>query len=292
MKKKLYLFFITIVSLTLLSCNKNERIAKKFLKRLNSRELGAASKYIWPEDHKKLYVFNTLFLEQNELINFELEEVKTEEINGKEYVHLKIKCMNFSEPLNNYFDSLGLKKGNYIYDRVQVKKANDNDYLTLNWNWDTTNLPSNLKLAEISTNELNVRSGPGINFNVVEILKMNEKVLIDANYNNNEWNKGVIFDQNKNPKTVFLSSKFSQQKEISFFTLGYFGQLTGLFICIIALVCFVVMYPILFIGIFRSGDGSGKIALFLFAILVGSFYFTYQILENSLFELFLINLPG
>ena len=52
------------------------------------------------------------------------------------------------------------------------------------------------------------------------------------------------------------------------------------------------MYPILFISIFRSGVGSGKIALILFTILIGSLYFTYQILENSLFELFLINLPG
>ena len=292
MKKKLRLFLITILSLTLLSCNKNEKIAKKFFKRLNSRELGAASKYIWPDDHKKLHVFKTLFLEDNNLINFELEDAESEEINGKEYVNLKIKCLNFSEPLNNYFDSLGIKKGEYIYDRVLVKTANDYDYLSFNWNWDTTKIPSNLKLAEISADQLNLRSGPGINFDVIEVLKMNENVLIDANYNNKEWNKGVVFDQNNNPKTVFFSSKFSQQKEISFFTLGYFGQITGLFICIIALICFVVMYPILFISIFRSGVGSGKIALILFTILIGSLYFTYQILENSLFELFLINLPG
>jgi uncharacterized protein YgiM (DUF1202 family) len=286
------LLFIALTSLLLISCNANERNAKKFFKRLNSKEIGAASKYIWPDDHKKLHVFNTLFLEDNKLINFELEDAEAEEINGKEYVNLKIKCLNFSEPLNNYFDSLGIKKGEYIYDRVLVKTANDYDYLSFNWYWDTTKIASNLKLAEISADQLNLRSGPGINFDVVEVLKMNENVLIDANYNNKEWNKGVVFDQNKNPKTVFFSSKFSQQKEISFFTLGYFGQITGLFILIIALICFVIMYPILFIGIFRSGNGSGKIALILFAILIGSLYFTYQLLENTLFELFLINLPG
>lgn len=289
MKNFIYLFFLSFL---ILSCNSNERKAKKFFKRLNAGEIQSSSKYIWPEDHKKLYIFNSIFLDENELINFELEEANSEEINGSEFINLKIKCLNFPTALTKYFDSLGIKKGDYIYDRVLVKKANDTEYLSFNWNWDTSRISSNVKLSTISAEELNVRSGPGSNFDVISTLKKSEKLLIDADYINSDWRKGFIFNQDNEPKTVFFSSKFSDQQDISFFTLGYFADLSIVLLCLIAIVCFIVVYPLLLFGAFRAGSSvGGQAALILFLLIIGSLFFSYQILENVIFELFLINLP-
>ena len=284
------LFFIIASSLLLFSCNSNERKATKFFKRINAKEINSASKYIWPEDLKKLYVFNKVFLEDNQLINFELEEANEIDLNGESYLDLKINCLNFSPALSNYFDSLGIKKGDYIYDRVKIRKANDIEYITFNWS--LANIPSNVALAEITAEELNLRAGPGENFEVVSSLKKYNQILIDENYINDSWNKGITFNENKNPKAVYFSKKYSEHKDISFFTLDYFGQLSGVLICLVALICFIVVYPILIVGAFRTGGEAPKAALILFLMIIGSLYFTYQLLENALFELFLINLPG
>lgn len=283
------LFFILLIPFLLISCNSNERKAKKFFTRINAKEINSASKYIWPEDIKKLYVFNKVFLEGNELINFELEEAKSIEENGKKYLDIKIKCLNFTPALTNYFDSLGVIKGDIITDRFEIKKANDIDYITFNWN--LSNIPSNLALSEINAEELNLRTGPGENFKVVSTLKKYNQILIDEDYKNENWNKGIIFIENRIPNDVFFSKKYSENKEISFFTLDYFGQLSGILICIVALICFIVVYPILIVGAFRTGGEAPKAALVLFLLIIGSLYFTYQLLENTLFELFLINLP-
>ena len=64
MKNLIYLIFISLV---LISCDSNERNIKKTFNRLNSHETSAASKYIWPEDHKNLYTFDQRFLSKNEL---------------------------------------------------------------------------------------------------------------------------------------------------------------------------------------------------------------------------------
>ena len=67
----LTLFFLT-------SCNSNERMVKKFIKRINAREINSASKYLWPEDHASLYVFNERFLADDKLTTFDIKEVNEE----------------------------------------------------------------------------------------------------------------------------------------------------------------------------------------------------------------------
>jgi hypothetical protein len=48
----------------------------------------------------------------------------------------------------------------------------------------------------------------------------------------------------------------------------------------------------LFAALFRAGgEGAGIFALILFGVLIIAVYFTYQIIETAVFELFLINLP-
>jgi hypothetical protein len=60
------LFYLTLFSLVLVSCDSNERNIKKTFNRLNSGETSAASKYIWPKDHKNLFTFEQRFLSENE----------------------------------------------------------------------------------------------------------------------------------------------------------------------------------------------------------------------------------
>jgi hypothetical protein len=61
------LIYLSLLSIVLVSCDSNERNIKKTFNRLNSGETSAASKYIWPKDHKNLYTFEQRFLSKNDL---------------------------------------------------------------------------------------------------------------------------------------------------------------------------------------------------------------------------------
>ena len=57
-------------------------------------------------------------------------------------------------------------------------------------------------------------------------------------------------------------------------------------------IFYFVVYPLLFSALFRAGgEGAGIFALILFVVLLVTVYFTYQIIETALFEIFMINLP-
>lgn len=67
---------IMLLSILFISCDSNERNIKKTFNRLNSGETSAASKYIWPEDHKNLYTFDKRFLSTNELLSLDIETIE------------------------------------------------------------------------------------------------------------------------------------------------------------------------------------------------------------------------
>ncbi len=65
-----------------------------------------------------------------------------------------------------------------------------------------------------------------------------------------------------------------------------------LILTVIAIIVLFVVYPLLFSALFRAGgEGAGTFALILFFVLLIAVYFTYQIIEMAIFELFIINLP-
>jgi hypothetical protein len=80
MKNVIYLTLPLSVVLT--SCDSNERNIKKTFNRLNSGETSAASKYVWPKDHKNLYTFEQRFLAQNKLTSVDIEAINHIIING------------------------------------------------------------------------------------------------------------------------------------------------------------------------------------------------------------------
>lgn len=283
---------ITIVILFLLvcSCNSNERRVKKFIKRLNAREINSASKYVWPEDHASLFIFNERFLINDELTTFDILELKSDENN--EVVTATFELLNAKENLRAYFDSLGWLKENKLTLTFIPRKTQEADYVSIQFPWDDCKLPSSIKKSSVQADRLNLRSGPGLGYSVKRVAEQNEELLIDANYKNNNWRKGFIFNDQGQVETYYFSINWSDEKEISFFTIGYFGTISLIMLGIIGIVVWFLVYPlVLFGGIFRAASEAPSMALILLALMVGSMYFTYQLLENMLFELFLINLP-
>ena len=136
-----------LLSILFISCDSNERNIKKTFNRLNSGETSAASKYIWPEDHKNLYTFDKRFLSTNELLSLDIETI--EKLNDESY-KVTFNCNNGNEELLKYFTKKGnLGSYNKIVDTIFVKKANNNEYITFDWDLNEKSISENIKLSSI-----------------------------------------------------------------------------------------------------------------------------------------------
>jgi len=281
---------IVLLSILFISCDSNERNIKKTFNRLNSGETSAASKYIWPEDHKNLFTFEQRFLSKNELLSFDIETI--EKLNDESYI-VTLNCSNNNEELLSYFKSKhNLLSDTKIIDTFFVKKANGKEYLTFDWDLNEKSISNKIKLASILVEKINLRSGPGKKFNVIGQLEKGEELLMDDNYDNSNWRKGFYFEENSSIKEVYFSSQLTDRKEISFFTLNWADSMGVIVISIVGLIVLFIVYPLLFSALFRAGgEGAGTFGLILFVVLLVVIYFTYQIIEIAIFELFIINLP-
>jgi hypothetical protein len=281
---------IILLSILFISCDSNERNIKKTFNRLNAGETSVASKYIWPEDHKNLYTFEQRFLSKNELLSFDIETI--EKLNDESY-KVSLNSSNGNEELLTYFKNKGnFISGDKIVDTFFVKKANGKEYVTFDWDLNEKSISNNIKLSSILVEKLNLRAGPGQNFNVITQLKKGDELLMDDNYENSNWRKGFYFEENSSIKNVYFSSKLTDRKEISFFTLNWADSMGIIVISILGIIVLFVIYPLLFGALFRmGGEGAGVFALILFVVLLVAVYFTYQIIETAFFELFIINLP-
>lgn len=284
------LIYLVLVSLLFISCDSNERNIKKTFNRLNTGETASASKYIWPEDHKNLYTFDKRFLRNNKLLSFDIESI--EKLNDESY-KVTLNCSNSNQEILAYFtNKVNLLSETKIIDTFFVKKANGKEYLTFDWNLNEKSISDNIKLSSILVKKINLRSGPGKNYNVISQLQKGDEILMDDNYDNPYWRKGIYFEENSSIKKVFFSSKLSDRKEISFFTLDWADSMGIIVISILGIIVLFVIYPLLFGALFRmGGEGAGVFALILFVILLVVVYFTYQIIETAFFELFIVNLP-
>jgi len=284
------IIYLILLSLVFVSCDSNERNIKKMFNRLNAGETSSASKYIWPEDHKNLYTFEERFLNKNELLSFDIETI--EKLKEESY-KVTLNCNNGNEALLTYFKSKGnFLEGTKIVDTIFVKTANGKEYVTFDWDLHEKSISNNIKLSSILVKKLNLRSGPGKKFNVMSQLEKGDELLVDDNYENSNWRKGFYFEENSSIKKVYFSSKLTDRKEISFFTLNWSDSMGIIVISLLGLLVLFVIYPLLFGALFRmGGEGAGVFAIILFIVLLIVVYFTYQIIESAVFELFIINLP-
>jgi hypothetical protein len=290
MKNSLYL---ALLSIFFASCDTNERNIKKAFNRINSGETSAASKYVWPEDHNNLYTFEKRFLNDNDLLSFDVETIEKLGFSEEDAYKVRINCSNGKESVLTYFKNKGnLVSGTKIVDTFFVKKANGKEYITFDWDLNEKSLSTNIKLSTIQVQKLNLRTGPGTNYKVIGQLENGDELLMDDNYENSKWRKGVYFEEDSAIKEVYFSSQLTDRKEISFFTLNWADSMGVVVISLLGLVVLFVVYPLLFAALFRAGgEGAGMFALILFVVLLIAVYFTYQIIETAVFEIFLINLP-
>ncbi|MGO4819773.1 hypothetical protein [Flavobacterium sp. W22_SRS_FP1] len=287
------LIYLTLISVLLASCDSNERNIKKTFNRLNSGETSSASKYVWPEDHQNLYTFEQRFLNQNKLISLDIETINSIDVDGTNAYQVYWNCNNCNEELLSYFKTKNnLFENNKIVDTVFVKTTNGKEFITFDWNLNANSFPDNIKLSSVLVKKLNLRSGPGKTFSVVGQLENGEDILIDDNFRSSSWRKGIIFENSSKINEVYFSSQLSDISDISFFTLDWINSMGVLVLTVIAIIVLFVVYPLLFSALFRAGgEGAGTFALILFFVLLIAVYFTYQIIEMAIFELFIINLP-
>lgn len=288
--RKIILFLLTII---FVSCDSNERNIKKAYKRLNAGETASASKFIWPEDHKNLYTFQKRFFNNNELMSIDVESIENLNNVENEAYKVTLKCNNCSDELKAYFESKNnLVSDSKLVDTIFAKSVNDISYITFDWDLNDESISQNLKLSTVLTEKLNLRAGPSTQFSVVGQLKSGDEILIDDAYDNSSWRKGILFDDANKLKEVYFSSKLSDRSKITFFSLNWSDSMGIIVISVLAIIVLFVVYPLLFSALFRAGgEGAGIFALVLFGVLLIAVYFTYQIIETAVFELFLINLP-
>ena len=281
-----------IVLFCLSSCDNDKRMVKKFIYRMNAREVSAASKYIYPSDHPGLYLFNSEVFAKSPNTFFKIKEQRKSLIDGKQSVIVQLECMNVSPFFRDYMMNLGMLRTNdIIVDTIQIRETESRKCLSFGW---TTIQGENLKLAAISDtiiDHLNIHSGEGIRYPVIGILYNGKKIIIDEYSDNREWVKCYMIDQKCNIKQGYIDRLLLKTEGTMFFTLSIFESLS----VIVALIVFIILgVPLFFlrsiISAFKKIPFIG--ILICVGLVLGLLYAIYQLLENILFELFLINLPG
>jgi len=288
-------FSIIALSIALLilttSCNFDKREVKKFFKRLNAREVNSAASYIVHDDQANLYYFNNQYWSGNGTSDFEILEMERQMIGEKPCVIVKLKCNNCSDDLLTSFKNKNKLSENIITDTIFVKKINGDKYLSFDLGGFNPQLAKVLRLAQVKSNSVNIRYGPGIGYSIISTLKKSDEVTIDDGFINSEWRKCIFTDERGEVNVGYIASSLTEIKEISYFELGWFGKLGLLVASIIALVVLIVVFPLMLTTIFRTAGDNAVFALILFGVLIAIVLLTYEIIEGVLFELFLINLP-
>ena len=275
------------------SCSNDGRLIKKFIKRVNAKEVNAASKYIYPADHASLYFFNEEVLKKTPNLLLKIIEKENVMVDGEKGVAVKIECKNISQFFVNYMNNLNmLDDDNCIVDTIFVKETSKGDKITFSW---AKIQGENLYLASIDEEQknissLNIRSGKSEQSDIIGKLDMDKKIVIDEYSENPDWVQCFTIDHTCNIVQGYIKKSPALEQNSLFFSLGIFD---GLSLLIAMIILVVIAFPILYISSIIQAllniPGGGIIACV--ALILGLIYTVYQLLENILFELFLINLP-
>jgi hypothetical protein len=270
---------------------------KKFIGRVNAHEVNAASKYIYPADHASLYFFNEEVLRKTPNLLLKVVEKQNIMVDGEKAVAVKIECKNISRFFENYMQNLNLLDiNNCIVDTIFVKETGKGDKISFGW---TKIQGENLYLASIDQKQennpnkvssLNIHSGRSESSNILGILTMENKIVIDEYSEDLDWVQCYTIDHTCNIIQGYIKKSPALTKDSLFFSLGIFE---GLSLLVALIILVVIAFPIRYIGSIVQalfGAGSGGIIVCV-ALILGLIYTLYQLLENILFELFLINLP-
>jgi hypothetical protein len=266
---------------------------KKFIKRVNAKEVNSASKYIYPGDHAGLYFFNEEVLTKTPNLLLKLIEKKNAVIDGQKGVIVKIECKNVSQFFVNYMHNLNmLDSNNCIVDTVLIKETEKGDRITFGW---AKIQGENLYLASINkthenVSSLNIRSGKSEKSDVIGKLTVDKKIVIDEYSEDPTWVQCFTIDHKCNIVQGYIKKSPALEKNSLFFSLGIFN---GLSLLVAVIILVVIVFPLIYIAsIVRALRSIPVVGIILcIGLILGLIYSAYQLLENILFELFLINLP-
>jgi len=280
-----------MIPFCLCACNGNQRLVRKFVKRMNAHQVNAASKYIYHGDHPCLYLFNEAIYSKSPNMLFTIQEQQSSIVDGQQCVIVKLKCTNSSPFFRDYMTNLGLLQDNdMLVDTVFIRETEKGKCLSFDW---AKIRGENLKLAIIADTTktyINIRSGAGKDYPVVGKLEKEKKIIIDEYSKDPEWAKCYTVDQQCNTVQGFINKNYLKSSASLFFSPGIFGSM-GILLALIILV--IVAVPIIFIADIASALKSIPVIgiLLVVGLILGLLYTVYQLLDNILFELFLIVLP-
>ncbi|MDR2027271.1 MAG: hypothetical protein LBQ01_06920 [Prevotellaceae bacterium] len=205
---------------------------------------------------------------------------------------MKFECKNTSPFFENYMHNLNmLDNDNRIVDTILVKETGNGSRITFDW---AKVRGENLYLASISgqsqVSSLTIHSGKSEKNDTIGKLIRNKRIVIDEYSDDPDWVQCFTIDHKCNIVQGYIKKSPAMEKSFLFFNLGIFDSLS-LLVTMIILV--IIAFPIFYIGsIVQALLNIPSIGIFIcIGLILGLVYTVYQLLENILFELFLINLP-
>lgn len=297
-KKTLLFLFLIVVTGLVQSCQSfsDGRMLKKFISRFNEEEYASAAAYVYPDDRMNVAFF------ANEVKNLaphtfiKLEDYETKEKGENRYIVAKIKWENTTSALLNYFNNIGHPLNTNGEQTVELKIRETNDGETISFPWGIQNvLSENLSIAhkrakEDSTNRESIQlyASPSFESTMIEATTRD---LIVGKADNNGWIPAYTVTTNGDPVTCYFPYDTQIYRDnTAFFHLGIFDSI-GVVLALVIIIAILAPFFLLrgVIEAIFSSSMSGPIIVL--GLVLAALYVIYQLLEQILFELFIINLP-
>jgi len=260
---------------------------------MNAKEVNAASKYIYPADHASLYFFNEEVFSRTPNLLLKLKKKENIMVDGEKGVVVKFECKNVSQFFVNYMQNLNmLDINNCIVDTILVKETGEGKKITFNW---AKIKGENLYLASIKAEQDKtssfIYSNKSEKSDILGELKGGKKIVIDGYSEDAEWVQCFTIDHTCRILQGYMKKNSAKSYDSLFFSLGIFE---GLSLLIAFIILVVIAFPLIYIGsLFDLVFGRGGIIGIVIgvALILGLIGVAYLLLENILYELFLIKLP-
>ncbi len=299
MKIKSLFTIILVMGITLMlqSCQSysDGRMLKKFISRFNAAEYASAATYVYPGDRMNVAFFAKEVKTLAPHTFIKLEDYDTEGSGEGRFIKAKLKWENTTPALKSYFNNIGLPLDADDKQVVSLKIRDTNDGETLTFPWGIPNvLTENLWIANKTEKDnsgnvpIQLYTAPNAKAKTAE---KTDKSIIVGEEDNAGWRPAYKVSKDGELITYYIPKDNSINLDrTAFFHLGIFDSV-GVIIAMIILIVIVVPF-ILLRGVIASlFTGSVYGPLIVVALILVVIYVIYQLLEQILFEMFIINLP-
>lgn len=296
MKKLLSL--VLLISLTVLfqSCQNysDGRMLKKFISRFNAEEYASAATYVYPGDRMNVAFFANEVKTLAPHTFIKLDDYRTEGSDDKRFIKATLKWENTTPALLEYFNNIGHpldKNGMQVVD-LQIRDTNDGETIEFPWGIPDV-LPENLWLTNKGKDDksdnrsISLYSEPSFKSEKVE--ETSDCLVVGQEENG--WHPVYRVSKNGDFCVYYIPQDQNIKLDrTAFFHLGIFDSI-GVILALIIII--VIIVPFFYLGsliqVFSNIPIGGPVGIIL--LICGIIYVIYQLLEQILFELFIINLP-